>query len=258
MAWHQLLACRYNYVSNYLSKVKKIFRQACIRESHWGWPGRASEKRRAQGVFSLEFTIIVVFCDFKNLPNDIKIHLLYPLHPYRGSSLHHLFVWVETQQRGMELSVLLFNLSPELYPTMGKRLHIPKEKPAGGPHKVRSYCCYVCSLLQKALFFLKSASGAVAELTWACPKCRHESKDHPRKYVCYCGKVQDPPFDPWILPHSCGEVCKRKLSPKCGHQCLILCHPGPCPPCPKVSRNSQPSFIFSLYDVLRICQSPID
>ena len=81
------------------------------------------------------------------------VHLLYPLHPYRGSSLHHLFVWVETQQRGMELSVLLFNLSPQLYPTMGKRLHIPKEKPAGGPHKVRSYCCYVCSLLQKALFF---------------------------------------------------------------------------------------------------------
>ena len=181
------------------------------------------------------------------------VHLLYPLHPYRGSSLHHLFVWVETQQRGMELSVLLFNLSPELYPTMGKRLHIPKEKPAGGPHKVRSYCCYVCSLLQKALcILLKSASGAVAELTWACPKCRHESKDHPRKYVCYCGKVQDPPFDPWILPHSCGEVCKRKLSPKCGHQCLILCHPGPCPPCPKVSRNSQPSFIFSPHYLLLV------
>jgi len=80
-------------------------------------------------------------------------------------------------------------------------------------------------------------SGAVAELTWACPKCRHESKDHPRKYVCYCGKVQDPPFDPWILPHSCGEVCKRKLSPKCGHQCLILCHPGPCPPCPKMVKH---------------------
>ena len=83
-------------------------------------------------------------CVFKNLPNDRKIvHFLYPLHPYRGSSLHHLFVWVETQQRGMELSVLLFNLSPELYPTMGKRLHIPKEKPAGGPHKVRSLAIVV-------------------------------------------------------------------------------------------------------------------
>ncbi len=73
-------------------------------------------------------------------------------------------------------------------------------------------------------------------LKWGCPKCRstYEEKDIPTRYTCFCGKVVDPEFDPWIVPHSCGETCGRKLKPDCGHQCLILCHPGPCPPCPKV------------------------
>ena len=34
----------------------------------------------------------------------------------------------------------------------------------------------------------------------------------------------DPPNDPWLLPHSCGEVCRKALS--CGHLCSLLCHPG--------------------------------
>ncbi|KAI3840536.1 hypothetical protein MKW92_010485 [Papaver armeniacum] len=51
----------------------------------------------------------------------------------------------------------------------------------------------------------------------------------PSKYLCYCGKTQDPDNDPWILPHSCGEVCERPLKYECGHYCLLLCHPGPCP-----------------------------
>ena len=65
---------------------------------------------------------------FFTLCSVISLHPL--LHRDRGSSLHHLLVWVETQQRRMELSVLLFNLPPELHPAMGKRLHIAKEKPA--------------------------------------------------------------------------------------------------------------------------------
>ena len=39
-------------------------------------------------------------------------------------------------------------------------------------------------------------------------------------------KMIDPEFDPWIVPHSCGDTCGKELQPKCGHQCLILCHPG--------------------------------
>lgn len=73
------------------------------------------------------------------------------------------------------------------------------------------------------------------DLTWQCPKCRHEYKqtECPTKYFCFCGKVDNPKFDPWIVPHSCGQQCKKALVPSCGHECLLLCHPGPCPPCPK-------------------------
>uniref|UniRef100_A0A4X2KU80 Nuclear transcription factor, X-box binding like 1 n=1 Tax=Vombatus ursinus TaxID=29139 RepID=A0A4X2KU80_VOMUR len=70
---------------------------------------------------------------------------------------------------------------------------------------------------------------------WPCPKCRFEYKrsETPTRYYCYCGKVEDPPLDPWLVPHSCGQVCEREFKPPCGHKCLLLCHPGPCPPCPK-------------------------
>ena len=68
---------------------------------------------------------------------------------------------------------------------------------------------------------------------WGCPKFRHVYSEIPQKYTCYCEKIVDPPFDPWIVPHSCGDTCGKLLS--CGqHKCLILCHPGPCPPCPKI------------------------
>uniref|UniRef100_A0A2K6NYH5 Nuclear transcription factor, X-box binding like 1 n=1 Tax=Rhinopithecus roxellana TaxID=61622 RepID=A0A2K6NYH5_RHIRO len=71
---------------------------------------------------------------------------------------------------------------------------------------------------------------------WPCPKCRFEYKrsETPSRYYCYCGKVEDPPLDPWLVPHSCGQVCEREFKPSCGHKCLLLCHPGPCPPCPKM------------------------
>ncbi|TMS01060.1 NF-X1-type zinc finger protein NFXL1, partial [Larimichthys crocea] len=71
---------------------------------------------------------------------------------------------------------------------------------------------------------------------WPCPKCRAEYPPSatPNRYVCYCGKLQDPPADPWLAPHSCGSVCQKELRPTCGHTCLLLCHPGPCPPCPKM------------------------
>ncbi|XP_055333654.1 NF-X1-type zinc finger protein NFXL1-like [Paramacrobiotus metropolitanus] len=69
---------------------------------------------------------------------------------------------------------------------------------------------------------------------WACPKCRFEYKTQnaPTRYYCFCGKTVDPPNDPWILPHSCGQLCEKHLKSNCEHRCVLLCHPGPCPPCP--------------------------
>ncbi|XWS56730.1 hypothetical protein CRYUN_Cryun09bG0110600 [Craigia yunnanensis] len=81
-----------------------------------------------------------------------------------------------------------------------------------------------------------TAETAAKQATWNCPKCRssYSKSQIPKSYLCFCGKLQDPPPDnPWILPHSCGEICNRPLPNNCGHFCLLLCHPGPCPSCPK-------------------------
>ncbi|XP_052277513.1 NF-X1-type zinc finger protein NFXL1-like [Dreissena polymorpha] len=75
-------------------------------------------------------------------------------------------------------------------------------------------------------------------IPWHCPKCRleYDQKLCPTRYLCYCGKVEDPKFDPWLVPHSCGSPCGKPLKPDCGHLCLLLCHPGGCPPCPQTVR----------------------
>ncbi|KAG7999105.1 hypothetical protein I3843_01G290000 [Carya illinoinensis] len=74
---------------------------------------------------------------------------------------------------------------------------------------------------------------------WNCPKCRvqYTKSQIPKIYLCFCGKLPDPPSDPWVLPHSCGEICDRPLKHNCGHRCLLLCHPGPCPSCPKLVKS---------------------
>ncbi|KAJ4761444.1 NF-X1-type zinc finger protein NFXL2 [Rhynchospora pubera] len=81
-----------------------------------------------------------------------------------------------------------------------------------------------------------ASSSSSSSSAWSCPKCRfpYPSSLVPRSYLCFCAKLQDPPLDPWLLPHSCGAVCARPLHPACGHTCLLLCHPGPCPPCPQL------------------------
>ncbi|XP_012279263.1 NF-X1-type zinc finger protein NFXL1 [Orussus abietinus] len=75
---------------------------------------------------------------------------------------------------------------------------------------------------------------------WACPKCRAEYRDEeiPREYRCFCGKTSNPLYQPWLIPHSCGEACEKPLEPRCGHRCILLCHPGPCPPCPQMVTSS--------------------
>ena len=77
------------------------------------------------------------------------------------------------------------------------------------------------------------------KICWSCPKCRNESPAIfiPKEYRCYCGRERDPAFDPWQTPHSCGERCNRQLS-GCTHKCALLCHPGPCPPCPQTVQQA--------------------
>lgn len=97
----------------------------------------------------------------------------------------------------------------------------------------------------------RAATPNDSSLLWHCPKCRIEySKSQiPKTYYCFCGKLPDPPHDPWVLPHSCGEICGRPLMYNCGHNCLLLCHPGPCPSCPKLVKSK--CFCRAVEDVKR-------
>ncbi|KAK1803743.1 hypothetical protein P4O66_020762, partial [Electrophorus voltai] len=108
---------------------------------------------------------------------------------------------------------------------------------------VGCYCIFHIPCIQKwakdSIFLVSSATDedfGNKNHPWPCPKCRYEysSQQTPTRYYCYCGKEADPVPDPWLLPHSCGQVCDRDFKPPCGHRCLLLCHPGPCPPCPKM------------------------
>ncbi|XP_078429482.1 NF-X-like 1 [Wolffia australiana] len=89
---------------------------------------------------------------------------------------------------------------------------------------------------------LAAASAASAGLNWRCPGCQSvqltPSKD--LLYTCFCGRQRDPPSDPYLIPHSCGEPCGKPLDrsrdeaddgTRCPHTCVLQCHPGPCPPC---------------------------
>ncbi|XAR71928.1 hypothetical protein NMG60_11018385 [Bertholletia excelsa] len=113
-----------------------------------------------------------------------------------------------------------------------------------------------------------SAAKAAEDSLWNCPKCRTEYSKTliPKRYLCFCKKLEDPPNDPWILPHSCGEICDRPLKNNCGHFCLLLCHPGPCPSCPKLVKAR--CFCGTVEEVRRcgfknfscngVCSKPLD
>ncbi|KAF9547072.1 FKBP12-associated protein [Mortierella hygrophila] len=64
---------------------------------------------------------------------------------------------------------------------------------------------------------------------WRCPGCQNTQVSIPQEYSCFCGKVNNPDFNRYLTPHSCGELCGR--SRECPHPCNNPCHPGPCPPC---------------------------
>lgn len=69
---------------------------------------------------------------------------------------------------------------------------------------------------------------------WRCPGCNLPQATLPSAYSCWCDKELEPNAIPGLPPHSCGQTCgRKKISPKqCPHPCDLMCHAGPCPPCP--------------------------
>ena len=64
----------------------------------------------------------------------------------------------------------------------------------------------------------------IVMLSISSKACEQYIDQVPYRYYCYCGKVRDPEYDPWMKPHTCGNLCEKKLP--CGHLCNDLCHPG--------------------------------
>ncbi|ELW70258.1 Transcriptional repressor NF-X1 [Tupaia chinensis] len=89
------------------------------------------------------------------------------------------------------------------------------------------YECMVCCELVR-----------VTAPVWSCQSCYHVFhlnciKKWARSPASQAGKVKNPEWSRNEIPHSCGEVCRKKQPGQdCPHSCNLLCHPGPCPPCP--------------------------
>lgn len=69
----------------------------------------------------------------------------------------------------------------------------------------------------------------------------HSPSQIPQHYACFCKKELNPANHLWLVPHSCGELCEKPLKSQhglCSHRCMILCHPGPCPPCSQTIATS--------------------
>ncbi len=58
--------------------------------------------------------------------------------------------------------------------------------------------------------------------------CNHEYKNQKPRHTCYCGKQNDPVFDRYREPNSCGKICNKNLTKNCNHKCAKICHIGPC------------------------------
>ncbi|XP_066587733.1 NF-X1-type zinc finger protein NFXL1 isoform X2 [Prorops nasuta] len=104
--------------------------------------------------------------------------------------------------------------------------------------------CYSFMHLSCILHWIKDSLSYKRESgippIWACPKCRMEYTESqvPKSYMCFCKKTLNPSYQPWCIPHSCGDTCEKQLQPICGHSCVLLCHPGPCPPCAQMVYTS--------------------
>ncbi|CAM0140389.1 unnamed protein product [Umbelopsis sp. WA50703] len=80
---------------------------------------------------------------------------------------------------------------------------------------------------------LNEATSNLPVKNWRCPGCQYTRTVIPKEYVCFCGKQLNPDYNKYITPHSCGQLCGSKRD--CPHECVLPCHPGPCPPCSAMS-----------------------
>ncbi|KAH8549344.1 hypothetical protein BGW37DRAFT_535178 [Umbelopsis sp. PMI_123] len=80
---------------------------------------------------------------------------------------------------------------------------------------------------------LHEATSNLPIKNWRCPGCQYTRTVIPKEYVCFCGKTLNPDYNKYITPHSCGQLCGSKRD--CPHECVLPCHPGPCPPCSAMS-----------------------
>ncbi|KAI9247058.1 hypothetical protein BY458DRAFT_68498 [Sporodiniella umbellata] len=76
---------------------------------------------------------------------------------------------------------------------------------------------------------LKDTSSNKMITQWRCPGCQSSRTAIPKDYICFCGKQRNPEPSKYRTPHSCHQLCKKHKS--CPHECILPCHPGPCPPC---------------------------
>ncbi|KAM3066891.1 FKBP12-associated protein [Clarireedia jacksonii] len=67
---------------------------------------------------------------------------------------------------------------------------------------------------------------------WRCPGCNLPKQDIPISYTCWCEKEIEPRSEAGLPPHSCGQTCSKKRTGQCPHPCELICHAGPCLPCP--------------------------
>lgn len=77
-------------------------------------------------------------------------------------------------------------------------------------------------------------NGDLHDDIFTCCACSPFALQIPQHYTCFCKKELNPANHLWLVPHSCGELCEKPLKSQhgfCSHNCMILCHPGPCPPC---------------------------
>ncbi|KAJ2960802.1 hypothetical protein NQZ79_g3835 [Umbelopsis isabellina] len=82
-------------------------------------------------------------------------------------------------------------------------------------------------------FIPADATSNLPVKNWRCPGCQYTRTVIPKEYVCFCGKQLNPDYNKYITPHSCGQLCGSKRD--CPHECVLPCHPGPCPPCSAMS-----------------------
>ena len=116
-------------------------------------------------------------------------------------------------------------------------------------------CCSCYSIFHLHCIKKWAKSPTSADLSadvanWRCPGCQfvHVTPSKDLIYSCFCSRRKDPPSDPYLIPHTCGEPCGKPLDRgahsgdddlRCPHFCVLQCHPGPCPPCKAFARERQ-------------------